>query len=66
MEKLSYTVPGMHCENCEAAVREAVSSLTGVVEVSVDLATKQVDVTGSRLDDAGIRAAIEDAGYEPA
>ena len=35
-----------------------------MADVSVDLETKRVEVTGDDLDDAAIRAAIEDAGYE--
>jgi copper chaperone len=66
MEARSYTVPGMHCDHCVAAVREEVSEVPGVEEVTVDLETKRVDVAGQSLDDAAIRTAIEEAGYEAA
>ena len=66
MDTALYTVPGMHCGHCEAAVKQEISALPGVDEVAVDLDSKRVDVTGSELDDAAIRAAIEDAGYEAA
>lgn len=66
VEARSYTVPGMHCEHCVAAVREEVSGVPGVEEVDVNLETKRVDVGGQSLDDAAIRAAIEEAGYEAA
>lgn len=66
MERLDYVVEGMSCAHCEAAVREEVGALDGVEEVRVDLATKRVEVAGTALDDAAIRAAIEDAGYEAA
>jgi copper chaperone CopZ len=65
-ETLSYSVPGMHCGHCERAVRHEVSAVAGVREVAVDLGTKAVSVTGDALDDAAIRAAIEEAGYEAA
>ena len=65
-ETLSYTVPGMHCGHCERAVKEEVSNVAGVSEVAVDLNTKIVTVTGSSFDDAAVRAAIEEAGYEAA
>jgi copper chaperone len=65
-ETLTYTVPAMHCANCEAAVSEEVSTVAGVESVSVDLEAKRVEVRGERLDDAAIRAAIEEAGYEAA
>jgi copper chaperone CopZ len=61
-----YTVPGMSCSHCEAAVKEEVSALAGVAAVEVDLETKRVEVRGEGLDDGAIRAAIEEAGYEAA
>ena len=66
METRTYVVEGMSCAHCEAAVKEEVGGVDGVVSVSVDLATKRVDVAGTGLDDRAIRAAIEDAGYEAA
>jgi copper chaperone CopZ len=63
---LTYTVPGMHCGHCEAAVIEEVSALEGVDSVLIDLDSKRVEVSGNELDDAAIRAAIEEAGYEAA
>lgn len=64
METVLYTVPGMHCGHCEAAVKEEVSAVSGVETVEVDLEAKRVAVTGTALDDGAIRAAIEEAGYE--
>lgn len=66
MEKVEYSVPGMHCGHCEAAVKEEVSAVPGVESVVVDLTTKRVEVTGEGLDDGALRAAIEEAGYEAA
>ena len=63
---LSYAVPGIHCGHCERAVKEEVSAIPGVHDVAVDLETKLVTVTGESLDDAALRAAIEEAGYEAA
>jgi copper chaperone len=65
-ETLTYTVPGMHCGHCEASVKEEVSAVEGVESVDVDLDTKLVVVHGERLDDAALRAAIDEAGYEAA
>jgi copper chaperone len=64
MDTAVYTVPGMSCSHCEAAVREEVSAVPGVESVSVDLESKRVEVRGSALDDVALRAAIEEAGYE--
>jgi copper chaperone len=66
METRLYTVPGMHCGHCESAVKAEVSAVQGVDSVVVDLDTKGVEVNGETLDDAAIRAAIEEAGYEAA
>jgi copper chaperone len=65
-ETLSYTVPAMHCGHCERAVKEEVSAVAGVSEIAVDLDTKVVTVTGQAFDDAAVRAAIAEAGYEAA
>ena len=66
METVQYTVSDMSCGHCEAAVTKGISAVAGVVAVVVDLDSKRVDVTGQDLDDAAIRAAIEEAGYEAA
>ena len=66
METVQYTVRDMSCGHCEAAVTKEISAVAGVVAVVVDLDSKRVDVTGQDLDDAAIRAAIEEAGYEAA
>ena len=63
---LTYTVAGMHCGHCKAAVTEEVSSVAGVESVYVDLDTKLVVVHGESLDDTALRAAIDEAGYEAA
>ena len=64
MAELIYSVPGMHCGHCERAVADELRRVEGVTFVDVDLATKRVIVGGHELDDAALRAAIEEAGYE--
>lgn len=61
-----YTVPGMHCGHCQAAVKEELEAVAGVKSVEVDLDSKLVTVTGDALDDLVLRAAIGEAGYEVA
>lgn len=61
-----YIVAGMSCEHCTSAVRTEILALAGVDDVTADLTTKRVEVKGQNLDDAAIRAAIEEAGYEAA
>ena len=65
-ETVTYRVPGMTCEHCRASVTEELSGVTGVESVAVDLETKLVEVSGQDLDDAALRAAIDEAGYEVA
>jgi copper chaperone len=66
METREYTVPGMSCGHCKAAVTEEITSVAGVESVDVDLDTKLVVVRGDALADDALRAAIEEAGYEAA
>jgi copper chaperone CopZ len=65
-QTVTYSVPAMHCGHCERAVREEVSAVAGVTAVDIDLEKKLVAVTGSAFDDAAVRAAIDEAGYEAA
>ena len=65
-ETATYTVPAIHCAHCAMSIREEVSEVEGVDEVDVDLDTKVVTVQGHELDDAALRAAIVEAGYEAA
>jgi copper chaperone len=61
---LSFTVPGMHCGHCRAAVTEEVERVSGVTRVDVDLDGKVVRVEGSDVDEASVVAAIDEAGYD--
>ena len=65
MSTLTYTVDGMTCQHCVDAVTGEVTQVAGVAGVAVDLATKTVTVTvtGDTVDDAAVRAAIDEAGY---
>jgi copper chaperone len=66
VEELTYLVPGMSCSHCEQAVGSELRAVAGVDAVDVDLETKRVVVRGRGLEDAALRAAIENAGYEAA
>lgn len=65
-ESITYSVPAIHCAHCAMSIREEVSEVEGVEGVDVDLDTKVVTIQGRELDDAALRAAIEEAGYEAA
>lgn len=62
--QLSYTVRGMSCSCCEGAIREQVEQLAGVASLDVDAATGSLRVRGTDVDDAAVRAAVREAGYE--
>ncbi|MHA6782161.1 heavy-metal-associated domain-containing protein [Pseudonocardia saturnea] len=65
MSESTYTVNGMTCEHCVSSVTEEVGEIDGVTGVVVDLPTGAVTVTSTApLDDARVRAAVEEAGYK--
>jgi copper chaperone len=64
--EITYTVGGMSCAHCKAAVEEEVGQVPGVEFVNADVDTKLVVVRGEGLDDGALRAAIDEAGYEAA
>ena len=66
MSDLTYRVPGMTCGHCKQAVSHELLAVEGVESVDVDLDTKLVIVHGQGLDDARLRDAIDEAGYEAA
>jgi copper chaperone len=63
----TYLVTGMTCSHCVMSVTEELTALDGVESVAVDLdagSTSTVTVASSGpLDDAAVRAAVEEAGY---
>jgi copper chaperone len=61
----TYTVTGMTCGHCVASVTEEVQEIPGVEDVDVVLETGAVTVTStSPVDDADVKAAVEEAGYQ--
>ena len=65
-ERLTYSVPGVSCGHCRAAITAEVAMVPGVASVDVDLDARRVTVAGEQLDDDAIRAAIDEAGYDVA
>ena len=64
-ETTTFTVSGMTCGHCVAAVTEEVSRLDNVRGVEIDLPTGTVTVhsTGP-VDPVAFAAAVDEAGYE--
>jgi copper chaperone len=60
----TYTVEGMTCGHCVAAVTEELAKLDGVSHVEVDLASGSVTIESDHpLDSVDVAAAVEEAGY---
>ena len=58
----TYTVSGISCDHCKRAIEGEVATVAGVITVDVDVERKVVCVVGG--DDATVRGAIEEAGYD--
>ncbi|QNP63370.1 heavy-metal-associated domain-containing protein [Streptomyces genisteinicus] len=60
-----YQVTGMTCGHCESAVGSELSALDGVTSVQAVAATGLVTVVSDApLDEAAVREAVDEAGYE--
>lgn len=62
-ESRTYVVEGMSCEHCRASVSEEITEIEGVDEVTVDLPSGRVEVSGIAIRDEEVEAAVEQAGY---
>jgi copper chaperone CopZ len=63
MSEYVYTVVGMTCDHCVAAVTREVQQVAGVQDVRVDLASGRLEVEGDAVDEAAVRDAVDEAGY---
>ncbi len=57
-----YTVEGMHCSHCEAAVVRSVEDIPGVESAKASASRKSLTIKGPASEEA-IRTAVEKAGY---
>ena len=65
MSETTYTVTGMTCDHCVASVTEEVQEIPGVGKVDVVLETGALTVNSDQpVEDAAVRAAVEEAGYQ--
>ena len=65
MSTSTVTVTGMTCGHCASSVREQISTLDGVTNVAVDVASGQVTIDSSApLERDAIRSAGQEAGYQ--
>jgi copper chaperone len=60
-------VNGMSCDHCKSSVEGALRCLPGVTAAAVDLKAGEARVTydEGRVDEARLRRAIEDVGFDP-
>ena len=64
MSEREYQVTGMTCGHCELSVREEVEQLPGVTDIRVSASAGLLAISApAGLDDAGVIAAVEEAGY---
>jgi copper chaperone CopZ len=66
VEQLTYSVPDVRCGHCRAAITAEVEKVPGVASVDVDLQARRVTVAVESVDEAAVRAAIDEAGFEVA
>ncbi len=64
--EMTFNVLNMHCENCVAAIRRAVTKLNGVQDVKGDIDQHTICIVyrEGEADPDGIRAAILDQGFQ--
>lgn len=60
-----YKVSGMSCGHCEGSVSSEISEIAGVSSVKAVASTGEVTVVSAvALDEAAVRAAVDEAGFE--
>ncbi|WP_406477581.1 heavy-metal-associated domain-containing protein [Streptomyces sp. NBC_01615] len=60
-----YQVSGMSCGHCEGSVSGEISGIAGVTSVKAVASTGEVTVVSAApLDEAAVRAAVDEAGFE--
>ena len=65
MTTRTYSVPGISCGHCKAAIEGELAPLEGVESALVDIDAKTVTVMGE-ITEVDVRAAVDEAGYEVA
>jgi copper chaperone CopZ len=63
MEVKTYLVEGMFCKNCKIHVENGIKNIPGIEDVIVDISNGQVRVSGRRILDEEVKAAVEQSGY---
>mgnify|MGYP006123698641 CR=1 FL=1 len=68
MQQITLKVDGMTCGGCVKSVQNALNAHDGVTEAVADLDNASVNVNfdPAKIQEAGIKSAIEDAGFDVA
>lgn len=64
MATKNFTIQGMTCGHCAAAVKDEVGQVLGVEDVDVSIDEGRMTVSGEGFTDADIDAAVVEAGYQ--
>src|SRR3989338_4894642 len=66
MKKISFSVSGMHCESCELLIKDELSQLKGLSDITIDHKTGKglVTVEDEKITHSDILGAITKAGYK--
>lgn len=66
MNTKTYHIPNIHCMHCVNTIKAELSDLEGVIEVKVDLESKQVDVLFEPpIEEETIENILREIGYPP-
>lgn len=64
MNEQTYTVEGMTCGHCAAAVNREVRRIGGIDDVRVDVSTGILTISATdHVADEAVAAAVDEAGY---
>ena len=63
MEK-EILIEGMSCSHCSESVKKALSKVSGVKDVNVDLDKKIAVVDVDNVDDSALADAVKEAGFD--
>lgn len=68
MERATFSVPNIECENCARTIRRSVSGATGVQRVEVDVPKKQVSIEydPDQITVEAVCGQLERSGFPPA
>lgn len=65
-QNISVEIGGMHCAACASSVKESLTEIDGVIDVTVNVVTETASLlySATSINPADIRKAVSDAGYQ--